>query len=104
MSQPSAVIKVALDWTPNTIHSGLFVAKSNGLYQSRDLDVQLLSPDAKYSKTPAKRLEDGEVDLVSCNVRSFGKAEEADLVVNLSGNMSKRVMCGAMSHKVDDTS
>ena len=59
-------IKVALDWTPNTIHTGLYVAQQTGLYAQRGLDVQLLPPDADYSQTPAKRLETGEVDLAIC--------------------------------------
>ncbi|KAK4549641.1 hypothetical protein LTR36_004942 [Oleoguttula mirabilis] len=59
-------IKVALDWTPNTIHTGLFVAQETGIYASRGLDVQLLPPDPDYTKSPAKRLEDGEVDLAIC--------------------------------------
>ena len=56
-------IKVALDWTPNTIHSGLYCALENGLYEGQGLDVQLLSPDTDYSVTPAKRLQNGECDL-----------------------------------------
>lgn len=59
-------IRVALDWTPNTIHSGLFVAQAKGLYSHAGLDVQLLPPDASYSTTPARRLEAGEVDLAIC--------------------------------------
>jgi len=65
MSTPTT-IRVALDWTPNTIHTGLFLAQARGLYSSAGLDVQLLSPDEDYSKSPAKRLEHGEVDLAIC--------------------------------------
>lgn len=65
MATPT-IIKIALDWTPNTIHTGLYLALEAGFYTSRGLDVQLLPPDASYSKTPAKRLEDGEVDLAIC--------------------------------------
>ena len=56
-------VKVALDWTPNTIHSGLYLALEKGLYADEGLEVELLPPDAEYSITPAKRLEKGEVDL-----------------------------------------
>lgn len=37
-----------------------------GLYKDRGIDVQLLTPDENYSTTPAKRLENGEVDLAIC--------------------------------------
>ena len=62
----NTTIKVALDWTPNTIHSGLFVALEKGFYKEQGLDVKLLAPDANYSQTPAKLLENGEVDLAIC--------------------------------------
>ncbi|USW50044.1 Putative NMT1/THI5 family protein [Septoria linicola] len=62
----STKLRVALDWTPNTIHSGLYLALAKGIYQKHGLDVELLPPDAQYSKTPAKRLEAGEVDLAIC--------------------------------------
>lgn len=59
-------IKIALDWTPNTIHTGLYLAQAAGLYANHNLDIQLLPPDTDYTKTPAKRLENGEVDLAVC--------------------------------------
>lgn len=59
-------LRIGLDWTPNTIHSGLYIAKEKGLYKERGIEVELLLPDAEYSKTPAKRLEAGEVDLAIC--------------------------------------
>ena len=77
---PKHVIKVALDWTPNTVHTGLFLAREAGFYNSRNLDVQLLPPDAEYSKSPAKRLEDGEVDLAVC-------PSESCIAYNESGKM-----------------
>ena len=52
---------VALDWTPNTNHAGFFVAQAQGLYQSRGLEVQFVSPDDDgYAKTPRQRVEAGE--------------------------------------------
>ncbi|KAK5746374.1 hypothetical protein LTR17_000754 [Elasticomyces elasticus] len=66
MAASKITIKVALDWTPNTIHSGLFVAKAIGAYEKHGLEVELVSPGPDYNKTPAKRLQDGEVDLAIC--------------------------------------
>lgn len=62
----TTTLRVALDWTPNTIHTGLFLAKARGFYSIAGLDVQLLPPDESYSQSPAKRLETGEVDLAIC--------------------------------------
>lgn len=35
-------VTVALDWTPNTNHLGLYVAKANGLFAKQNLDVRLV--------------------------------------------------------------
>lgn len=57
-------IRLALDWTPNTNHTGFYVALANGLYQQAGLDVQISTPDAdNYQTTPAKRVAQGEADL-----------------------------------------
>ncbi|KAK4633315.1 Formylaminopyrimidine-binding protein [Fulvia fulva] len=58
--------RIALDWTPNTLHSGLYLALHHGYYQKHNLSVELLPPDAQYTKTPAKRLAGSEVDLAIC--------------------------------------
>ena len=76
----TTTLRIALDWTPNTIHSGLYLAKEKGIYQKHNLHVELLPPDAQYSKTPAKRLEEGEVDLVIC-------PSESCIAYNESGKM-----------------
>ena len=57
-------IRLALDWTPNTNHTGFYVALANGYYQQAGLDVQLLSPDQdNYQTTPAKKVNQGQADL-----------------------------------------
>jgi len=37
-------VTVVLDWTPNTNHTGLFVAKENGYFKEQGLDVEIISP------------------------------------------------------------
>ncbi len=57
-------LTVALDWTPNTNHLGLFVAAARGWFGERGLDVDLFSPARDgYAKTPAKRVATGEAEL-----------------------------------------
>ena len=54
-------IKLALDWTPNTNHTGFYVAQSKGYYADRGIDVAIHSPaDDDYDTTPAKRVATGE--------------------------------------------
>lgn len=37
-------VKVLLDWTPNTNHSGIYLAKERGWYRDAGLDVQIIEP------------------------------------------------------------
>lgn len=54
-------VAVALDWTPNTNHTGLYVARSKGYYRDAGLEVQLQSPHQDdYKATPSSRLAKGE--------------------------------------------
>jgi ABC-type nitrate/sulfonate/bicarbonate transport system substrate-binding protein len=52
-------IRIALDWTPNTNHTGLFVAQQEGWFREAGLDVQFLpynntSPDTLVSSGAAQ--------------------------------------------------
>lgn len=37
-------VTLMLDWTPNTNHSGLYVAKVKGWYEEKGLDVEIVEP------------------------------------------------------------
>ena len=37
-------VKVVLDWTPNTNHTGLYVALEEGYYKEEGLDVEIIQP------------------------------------------------------------
>lgn len=37
-------VTVVLDWTPNTNHTGLYVAKANGYFKAQGLDVTIMLP------------------------------------------------------------
>lgn len=65
-------IRLALDWTPNTNHTGFFVAKTMGFYEDSDLNLIIQSPVSDdYSKTPAKKLEHRETDLAIAPTESL---------------------------------
>ncbi len=42
--EPTRIV-VALDWTPNTNHSGVYLARKEGLYADAGLDVEIVEPD-----------------------------------------------------------
>ena len=39
---PNGIVRLALDWTPNTNHTGFFVAKANGWYDDAGVDLRVL--------------------------------------------------------------
>ena len=60
-SAQTVPVTIALDWTPNTNHIGLFVAEAKGFYAEAGLDVEILP----YSDTSAGTL-------VANHVADFG--------------------------------
>jgi len=51
-------IKIALDWTPNINHIGIFVARELGFYEESGIEIEIINPlEDNYSMTPGKRLE-----------------------------------------------
>ncbi|GAF09841.1 hydroxymethylpyrimidine ABC transporter [Paenibacillus pini JCM 16418] len=44
-------IKVVLDWTPNTNHTGLYVAKNQGYYEEEGLNVEIVQPGSGGADT-----------------------------------------------------
>ena len=58
-----AVIKIALDWTPNINHIGIFAAKELGFYEDSGIEIEIINPlEDNYNITPGKKLELGLTD------------------------------------------
>lgn len=51
--QPENLEKVifVLDWTPNTNHTGIYLAKEKGFYKDQGLDVEIIQPQEGSSDT-----------------------------------------------------
>ncbi|TKX27128.1 NMT1/THI5-like protein [Elsinoe australis] len=64
--KPPTPIRVALDWTPNTLHTGLYIALSKKFYSSASLSVTLTPPSPSNYITPAKQLASSSADLAIC--------------------------------------
>ncbi|MDP4086425.1 MAG: ABC transporter substrate-binding protein [Bacillota bacterium] len=43
-NKPLKKVSVVLDWTPNTNHTGLYVAKEKGYFKAEGLDVDIIMP------------------------------------------------------------
>ncbi|MDO7906782.1 ABC transporter substrate-binding protein [Paenibacillus sp. JX-17] len=59
--KPLKDVKVVLDWTPNTNHTGLYVAKEKGFYEKEGLNVEIVQPGQASAD-----------DLVASNKIPFG--------------------------------
>ncbi len=58
---------LALDWTPNINHIGIFIAQKMGFLRQRDIDLNIISPVVdNYIYSPAKKLELGVADFALC--------------------------------------
>jgi len=65
-------IDLALDWTPNTNHTGFYVAAAKGYYDERGVEVSIHSPvEDDYERTPAKRVATGDAVAPSESVISY---------------------------------
>ncbi len=54
-------ITVILDWVPNTNHTGIYIARENGYYSDKGLQVEIIQPS-----------EGGSADLVAADKGEFG--------------------------------
>ena len=54
-------VQVVLDWTPNTNHTGLYVAQQKGYFAENGLDVEIISPG-----------EAGAIQLTAAGQADFG--------------------------------
>ncbi len=53
-------VKLALDWTPNTNHTGIYVAQQRGWYRQQGIDLQLLPYSADVA--PEQLVGTGKAD------------------------------------------
>lgn len=57
-------LRIALDWTPNVNHIGIFTALERGVYAEKGVEVEIVHPGLdNYALTPAKKLELNQVQL-----------------------------------------
>ncbi len=68
-------VTIALDWTPNTNHSGIYVAKDQGYYQKSGLDVEIVQPSQMATES-----------LVSTNKVQFGVSFMPNLILSNVNN------------------
>ncbi|KAA8674779.1 ABC transporter substrate-binding protein [Clostridium sp. WLY-B-L2] len=66
---------VILDWTPNTNHTGLYVALNKGYYKDEGLDVKIVQPS-----------EGSVTNLIAAGKGDFGVSYQEDVTYALTSN------------------
>ena len=72
--QAKAKVTFVLDWTPNTNHTGVYVAKELGYFDEAGLDVEIIQPP-----------DDGAEAMVASGKAQFGVSFQDYLVPALAG-------------------
>jgi ABC-type nitrate/sulfonate/bicarbonate transport system substrate-binding protein len=72
-------VRFALDWTPNTDHTGLFVAEHEGWYRDAGIDLQIL-PYATATPETLMAAHQAECGISFQDALTFAVAAGADLV------------------------
>lgn len=67
-------ITFVLDWTPNTNHTGLYVAQSEGFFEEQGLEVEIVQPP-----------EDGADALVASGKAQFGVSFQDSMAPGVAG-------------------
>lgn len=74
-NKPLEKTTVILDWTPNTNHTGLYVALEKGYYKQEGLDVKIVQPSDGSTTT-----------LVAAGKGDFGVSYQEDVTYALTGD------------------
>ena len=95
-----ADVSIALDWTPNTNHIGVYVADSLGFYKEQGLNVKLL-PYANTSPETLVSHGDANFGFSYSNGIAYARAVGLD-VVQVFANISKQQYL--IAYRADDAS
>jgi ABC-type nitrate/sulfonate/bicarbonate transport system substrate-binding protein len=76
---PPATVRLALDWTPNTDHTGFFVARAQGLYRQAGIDLRIL-PYASATPETLLAAHQAECGISFQDAMTFAVAAGADIV------------------------
>src|SRR6476659_4788994 len=74
-----ATVRLALDWTPNTDHTGFFVARAKGWYRDAGIDLRIL-PYATATPETLLAAHQAECGISFQDSMTFAVAAGADIV------------------------
>ncbi|MBB6636581.1 ABC transporter substrate-binding protein [Cohnella thailandensis] len=80
-------VKVVLDWTPNTNHTGLYVAAAQGFWEKRGLKVEIVQPP-----------ESGADAMVASGAADFGVGAQEGLTLAREQDMPLVSLAAIIQH------
>lgn len=81
-------VTVMLDWSPNTNHTGLFVAKDQGLFENEGLDVEIVQPSSQGTAE----------QLVGTNKIEFGVSAQEQVTYARAQNIPVVSLAAILQH------
>ncbi|MBW5444636.1 ABC transporter substrate-binding protein [Cohnella sp. CFH 77786] len=86
-AKPLTEVKVVLDWTPNTNHTGLYVARDKGFWEKRGLKVEIVQPP-----------ETGASQTVASGAAEFGVGYQEDLTLGRENGVPLVSLAAIIQH------
>ncbi len=86
-AKPLTEVKVVLDWTPNTNHTGLYVARDKGFWEKRGLKVEIVLPP-----------ETGASQMVASGAAEFGVGYQEDLTLGRENGVPLVSLAAIIQH------
>ena len=80
-------VTVLLDWTPNTNHTGVYVAQKRGYYQEQGLDVEIVQPS-----------EGGAAQLVAAGQAEFGFSYQEEVTIARTTGVPVKALAAVIQH------
>lgn len=80
-------ITVFLDWTPNTNHTGVYVASAKGYYSEEGLDVKIVQPTAG-----------GVAQLIAAGKGDFGFSYQEEVTIARTENVPIKAIAAVIQH------
>jgi len=74
---PNTKVTVILDWSPNTNHTGIYVAKEKGYFAKEHLDVQIL----QQADDATEAVATGKIDFAISSQESVTEARVKDIPI-----------------------
>jgi ABC-type nitrate/sulfonate/bicarbonate transport system substrate-binding protein len=80
-------VTVLLDWTPNTNHTGVYVAQQRGYYKDQGLDVEIVQPS-----------EGGAAQLVAAGQAEFGFSYQEEVTIARTAGVPIKALAAVIQH------